>query len=28
MGEALDALIELARRDGIPFEAAGLDDFL
>jgi hypothetical protein len=28
MGEALDALMELARRDGIPFEAAGLDDFL
>jgi hypothetical protein len=28
MGEALDALTELARRDGIPFEANSLDDFL
>jgi hypothetical protein len=28
LGEALAALIELARRDGVPFEAAELDDFL
>jgi hypothetical protein len=28
LGEALAALTELARRDGLPFEAAELDDFL
>jgi hypothetical protein len=28
LGEALDALVELARRDGIPFEADDLDAFL
>jgi hypothetical protein len=28
LGEALAALTELARRDGLPFEAADLDDFL
>jgi hypothetical protein len=28
LGEALDALTELARRDGVPFEADDLDAFL
>jgi hypothetical protein len=28
LGEALDVLTELARRDGIPFETADLDAFL
>jgi hypothetical protein len=28
IGEALEALVELARRDGVPFEAGELDDFL